>query len=233
MNGGYARSVSVVHTVYHPGTPGPDPLPTVVAIHGHGANGFDLLGLGPYLAAGRVLVICPEAEFVLQPGLLSFTWFETAPPQRRTEREFERVATALDEFLVEAVPRYGGDPRRTVLLGFSQGGTLAYRLGLAAPERYRGVAALSTWLPEEAEERADRKGIAAMPLLVQHGLDDPMIAVDRARDSRDRLHALGVPVDYREYPMAHEIRPDSMRDLSTWLECVLDLPEVGAAASSE
>ena len=34
-----------VHTVYHPGTEGP--LPTVIAIHGHGANGFDLLGLAP------------------------------------------------------------------------------------------------------------------------------------------------------------------------------------------
>src|SRR5690606_20745009 len=87
---GYARAVSMIHTVYHPGTSGPDALPTVVAIHGHGANGFDLLGLGPYLAAGRVLLLCPEAEFSLQPGLPSFTWFETAPPQRRSEREFER-----------------------------------------------------------------------------------------------------------------------------------------------
>ncbi|MCK9487103.1 MAG: alpha/beta hydrolase-fold protein [Dehalococcoidia bacterium] len=222
--------MSTVHTVFHPGTPGPDPLPTVVAIHGHGANGFDLLGLGPYLAAGRVLLLCPEAEFVLQPGLLSYTWFESAPPQRRTEREFERVTAILDEFIVEAVPRYGGDPDRTVLMGFSQGGTLAYRLGLAAPARFRGVAALSTWLPEEAEARAERSGLAALPLLVQHGLDDTMIDVERARDSRDRLHTLGAQVDYREYPMAHEIRPESMRDLSAWLERVLELPEVGTGA---
>ncbi len=221
--------MSIVHTVFHPGTPGPDPVPTVVAIHGHGANGFDLLGLGPYIAAGRVLLLCPEAEFVLQPGLLSFTWFEALPPQRRSEREFERVTAILDEFITEAVPRYGGDPNRTVILGFSQGGSLAYRLGLAAPSRFRGVAALSTWLPEEAEARAERAGLASLPLLVQHGLEDPLIAVDRARDSRDRLHALGAEADYREYPMAHEIRPESLRDLSDWVERVLDLPPVGQA----
>lgn len=220
--------MSLVHAVYHPGTPGPDPVPTVVAIHGHGANGFDLLSLGPYVAAGRVLLLCPEAEFVLQPGLLSFTWFESAPPQRRSEREFERVSGLLDEFITEAVPRYGGDPSRTVLLGFSQGGTLAYRLGLAAPERFRGVAALSTWLPEEAESHATRgQPLASLPLLVQHGTEDPLIAVDRARDSRDRLTGLGLTPDYREYPMAHEIRPESLRDLSEWLERVLDLPPVG------
>jgi phospholipase/carboxylesterase len=228
--------VSLIHTVYNPGEPSvegahgaAEPLPTVVAIHGHGANGFDLLGLGPYLAAGRVLLICPEAEFVLQPGLLSYTWFETAPPARRSEREFERVTAALSDFIRDAVPRYGGDPARTALIGFSQGGTLAYRLGLAEPSRFRGVAALSTWLPDEAAERAERGPAGTLPLLVQHGTDDPMISVDRARESRERLNALGASPDYREYPMGHEIRPDSMRDLSEWLERVLEIPSLTAS----
>lgn len=218
--------MNVTHTVFNPGTPATGPLPTVVAIHGHGANGFDLLGLGPYLAGGRLLVICPEAEIVLQPGALSFTWFETAPPARRTAKEFERVTTRLRDFIAEAVPRYGGDPERIVLLGFSQGGTLAYRLGLGEPGRYRGVAALSTWLPEEAEEHADREQVPTFPLLVQHGTNDPAIAIDRARDSRDRLLALGATpqhMEYVEYSMAHEIRPESMAHLSGWLERVLDL----------
>lgn len=231
--------MSLIHTVYNPGTTGlegalasemaaGEPLPTVVAIHGHGANSFDLLGLGPYLASGRVLLLCPEAEFVLQPGLLSYTWFETAPPASRSEREFERVTAALSDFIREAVPRYGGDPARVALIGFSQGGTLAYRLGLAEPDRYRGVAALSTWLPEEAEARAARGEVGSLALFVQHGADDPMIHVDRARDSRDRLNALGASPDYREYPMGHEIRPDSMHDLSEWLERVLELPAVAS-----
>ncbi|MEX2373277.1 MAG: alpha/beta hydrolase-fold protein [Dehalococcoidia bacterium] len=221
----------MVHTVYHPDTPASGgPLPTLVAIHGHGANAFDLLGLGPYIAGGRVLLLCPEAEFVLQPGLLSFTWFESAPPARRTEREFERVTAALRDFITEAVPRYGGDPDRTALAGFSQGGTLAYRLALGDPARFRGVAALSTWLPEEAEAHADREALAALPVLVQHGADDPMVDVTRARESRDRLHALGATPDYREYPMAHEIRPEALRDFSDWAGRVLGLPPVGEPA---
>jgi phospholipase/carboxylesterase len=210
----------MIHTVYHPGLAGP--LPTVVAVHGHGANGFDLLGLGPYLAAGRVLLLCPEAEFELQPGAPSFTWFETAPPARRTAHEFERVAARLRNFVQEAVPRYGGDPERTLIIGFSQGGTLAYRLGLAEPSTYRGLAALSTWLPDEAVDAKDERA-ATMPVFVQHGSDDQMVNVDRARESRDRLNAIGVQPDYREYPMGHEIRPDSLRDLSDWIERTLGL----------
>src|SRR5690606_29517824 len=73
-------ATSIVHATYHPGTPGP--LPTVVAIHGHGANSFDLLGLAPYLVGGRALVVCPQAEFELQAGALSYTWFEGMPGGR-------------------------------------------------------------------------------------------------------------------------------------------------------
>ncbi|MDA0815254.1 MAG: alpha/beta hydrolase-fold protein, partial [Chloroflexi bacterium] len=164
----------IVHTVYHPGAPGP--LPTVVAIHGHGANGFDLLGLAPYLGGGQVLVICPEAEFVLQPGAPSYTWFEVEPggrPGQRSSEEFERVATKLTAFIESAVPSYGGDPLRTAILGFSQGGTLAYRLGLGDPDRYRGVAALSTWLPPEVDPLVDRAQPSNLRMIVQHGTEDP------------------------------------------------------------
>ncbi|MDA1010403.1 MAG: alpha/beta hydrolase-fold protein [Chloroflexi bacterium] len=214
-----------VHAVYHSGDAGP--LPTLVAIHGHGANGFDLLGLAPYLAGGRLLILCPQAEFVLQPGALSYTWFDAQAgerPGQRSPEEFERVAGTLQAFVDVAVPRYGGDPQRTALLGFSQGGTLAYRLGLGAPGRYRGVAALSTWMPPEAEEQADRDAAVALPLLIQHGTEDQLVTVDRARDSRDRLVAMGLAPDYREYSMAHEIRPSSLGDLTQWLERVLNLP---------
>jgi phospholipase/carboxylesterase len=75
----------------------------------------------------------------------------------------------------------------------------------------------------------ERGPAGTLPLLVQHGADDPMISVDRARESRERLNALGATPDYREYPMGHEIRPDSMRDLSQWLERVLEIPSLAAS----
>ncbi len=224
-------SAPIVHTIYHPGAPGP--LPTVVAIHGHGANGFDLLGLAPYLGGGQVLVICPEAEFVLQPGAPSYTWFDATAggrPGQRSPEEYERVTGNLRAFIESAVPSYGGDPLRTVVLGFSQGGTLAYRLGLGDPERYRGVAALSTWLPPEVDPLVERSRASKLRMIVQHGTDDPMIEVARARESRDRLVALGVTPDYHEYAMAHEIRPEGLADLNRWLAEVLELPSVGASA---
>ena len=57
-----------------------------------------------------------------------------------------------------------------------------------------------------------------LPVLVQHGTSDPMIPVDRGRETRDRLIRMGVDLSYREYEMQHELRPESLRDLVTWLD---------------
>ena len=130
----------------------------------------------------------------------------------------------MSEFIDEATAAYHVDPERRVVLGFSQGGSLAYRLGLGDPSRFAGLAALSTWLPDEAAEHADTVRLGDFPVLVQHGSQDPLVKVDRGQLSRDRLIAMGVTPEHHEYPMQHSIGPESLRDLSDWLERVLQLP---------
>src|SRR6202521_4969930 len=51
-------SMRLIHTLYEPAGEGPHP--TLIAMHGYGANALDLLGLAPYIADGRFLVICPQ-----------------------------------------------------------------------------------------------------------------------------------------------------------------------------
>jgi predicted esterase len=60
--------------------------------------------------------------------------------------------------------------------------------------------------------------VESLPTLVQHGTQDPMIEIGRARDSVERLRELRLPLTYLEYEMGHEIRPKSLMDLSAWLE---------------
>ena len=45
-----------------------------------------------------------------------------------------------------------------------------------------------------------------------------MVPVDRARESRQQLTALGVALTYREYEMGHEICAEALRDIVTWLD---------------
>ena len=207
-----------VHAVWRPAAPAP--LPTLIALHGHGAHCQDLAPLAPMLADGRLQVICPQAEFRLEGAPYShapmFTWMKRGANDRPLDGELERVAGALSSFIDRVCERYDVDTKRLALMGFSQGGSLAYRLALSEPHRWQGAAMLSTWLSDEAADDV-HPDAADLPLLVQHGTNDPLVEIDRGRNSRDRLQAMRMNLDYREYPMQHEIGRQSIHDLSAWL----------------
>lgn len=125
----------------------------------------------------------------------------------------------LKIFLDECLKRYPIDPQKLVVLGFSQGGVMAYSLALENPERFAALVVLSSWLPREMVVQLEIPStVQSLPALVQHGTRDPMIEVGRARDSVARLRELRLPLTYREYEMGHEIGPRSLFDLSAWLE---------------
>jgi phospholipase/carboxylesterase len=215
--------MNLVHTAYVP--EGDGPFPTIVAIHGFGANANDLLGLAPFLHGGRAQVVAPQGPLGLalpdRPGVVvGFAWFQirsgAEPPD---PGEFERAAKLLDEFVERTLERYPVDRRHLVLLGFSQGGVMAYDMFLRQPERYAGLAALSSWLPGElAGRRPPSEGHKGRPVLVMHGTQDPMIPLERAQESRDALLPYGVSLTYREFEMGHEVGPDALKTLIEWLE---------------
>jgi phospholipase/carboxylesterase len=212
--------VELAYTAYEP--PGDGRHPTIVALHGWGASAFDLLGLAPYLAGGRFMMICPQGPLEVplnDAGAVGFGWFPLSGVQPAIEGPLEEAAAELERFLEAALARYPIDPRKLVLLGFSQGGVLAYRLALAAPRRYAGLAALSSWLPPQMLAKLPEvEGRDELPTLVQHGTADEIIAVARAQQSLEALRALRVPVTYREYAMGHELNGESLTDLARWLE---------------
>ncbi|MCC6847891.1 MAG: alpha/beta fold hydrolase [Deltaproteobacteria bacterium] len=212
--------MDLAHTLYEP--EGDGPHPTIVALHGWGASAFDLMGLAPYFGGGRFQVICPQGPLEVPLGMagaVGFGWFPLSATQPAIEGPVEDAAARLERFLETVLARYAVDRRKLVLLGFSQGGVLAYRLALAAPRRFAGLVALSSWLPPQmAAALPAAEGRDELPTLVQHGTADEIIAVARAQQSIETLRTLRVPASYREYDMGHEISAESLADLSQWLE---------------
>ena len=119
-----------------------------------------------------------------------------------------------------AASRYPVDPAALVVLGFSQGGVMAYDLALREPARFAGLVALSSWLPRARSPGTptERPGRGELPTFVCHGSEDPMIPWRPGRTSRDTLLASASSHRYREYEMGHEIRAEALRDLVDWLE---------------
>lgn len=211
--------MELLHTAHVPA--GDGPFPTVLALHGWGASAHDLLGLAPILHGGRALVLCPQGPIAIQtgPGTMGYGWFPISQGRPPDETAVSMAQGLLEIFLEDACAKYPVDPAKLVLAGFSQGGFMAYRLALTTPERFAGLLAMSSWLPPEwAEKLQPQEAHAALPALVVHGSEDPMVPVARAYAARDALLALKVPVAFREHAMGHEIRPEALRDILAWLE---------------
>ena len=212
--------MELIHTIYEPSGDGPHP--TMLTLHGRGANALDLLGLAPYICGGKFLMICPQGplETPIGPGAFGYAWYPMSMGGPPDVGAILSSREKLQQFLDACLKRYPIDAKKLVVLGFSQGGVMAYSLALSNPERFAGLAVLSSWLPNELIPKLsiNNEAVQSLPTIVQHGSQDQMIEIQRAKDSVERLRALRVPLTYRDYDMGHEITPRSLTDLSAWLE---------------
>jgi phospholipase/carboxylesterase len=112
--------------------------------------------------------------------------------------------------------------RKIVLAGFSQGGAIVLQTALRHPERLAGLMALSTYLPLAGSvEKEASAASKALPIFMAHGRFDDIIPIDRATRSRDFLTELGYRVAWHEYPMAHSVCAEEIRDISDFLATIL------------
>lgn len=211
------------HLVREPADGGQAPPPLLLLLHGVGSNEDDLFALAPYLDE-RFLLVSPRAPVALDYG--GYGWFriEFTPLGMVADVEqAKRSLRMLPGFVDELVGAYGADARRVYLMGFSQGAMMSLALMLTRPEKVAGVVAMSGRLPRQVlEVEPDREALTGKPVLVTHGLYDPILPVENGRDARDYLAALPVALTYREYPMGHEVSAESLRDVAGWLTKTLD-----------
>jgi len=207
---------------------GREPRAAVIWLHGLGADGHDFEPIVPELgmpaAAPPVRFVFPHAP--LQPvtingGAVMRAWYDVTGDGRQ-DAAGVRSSQAHVEALIARERARGVAARAIVLAGFSQGGAMALQTGLRYPERLAGILALSAYLP--LPDTVANEAHAAnrdVPIVMSHGIQDPVIPLSWARRSRDHLVALGYAVDWREYPMPHSVCAEEIEDVGRWLRLVL------------
>ena len=209
---------------------GPAPRAAVIWMHGLGADGHDFEPIVPELDLPDSLPVrfvfphAPMRPVTINAGMVMRAWYDVAGQggTRREDEEGVRASQRAIEALIEREKKRGLTAGQIVLAGFSQGGAMALQTGLRHPERLAGLLVLSSFLPLPDTLAAEASlANRDVPIFMAHGTHDPLIPVSRARDSRDRLLALGYRVQWREYPMAHAVCAEEIADLSAWLRRVL------------
>lgn len=196
-----------------------DKNPVLLLLHGYGSNEADLFSFAAELPA-EYYVISLRAPHDLQYG--SYAWYAinfdadaskfSDLDQARTAREL--VLATLDELQ----KKYPIDAQAVTLIGFSQGAILSYAIALSYPDRIQRVAALSGYLNAEiAVAGFENNPLNALQLFASHGTVDQVIPVEWARKAPVLLGAMGISIDFHEYPIGHGVSPQNFYDLRQWL----------------
>ena len=197
-----------------------EPAGALVLFHGRGADEHDLFPLLDALDPERRLVgVTPRGPLSLPPG--GAHWYELGgigTPERET---FSASYAAASAWLESFVSEHGVGYDRVVLGGFSQGGVMAYSLGLGAGRpRPAAILAFSCFIPTVEGFELDLSP-PLPPIAIGHGTLDPVIEVEWGRRARALLESAGAKVLYRETPMFHQIDPEFVREVADWLGSIL------------
>lgn len=203
---------------------------SVIWLHGLGADGHDFVPIVPELhlaPRGELRFVFPHAPVrpvTVNNGVPMRAWYdirELSAAGRQDEAGVRASAARVDA-LVERERGRGVAAQRIVIAGFSQGGAIALHAALRYPQRLGGIMALSTYLP--LHESVAREASAAnrdLPILMCHGLHDPVLPYALGEQSRDFLAALGYSITWKPYPMQHEVCRDEIGDIAAWLTATL------------
>jgi phospholipase/carboxylesterase len=101
---------------------------------------------------------------------------------------------------------------QTILAGFSQGGAMTLDVGLQLP--LAAVMVLSGYAHAPIQIGTD----IVPNVLMVHGRSDLVVPVQAAEQARDQLIQLGVPVQYHEISMGHEIDPVVLKLMQSFIE---------------
>jgi phospholipase/carboxylesterase len=207
-----------------------EPPPLLILFHGYGANKDDLIGLAD-LMDPRLHVISPQApidltQYGMPGGRAWFNLHQDASGEIQYDAEGARSAVHIAAtFVNEAIETISCDPKRVMVMGFSQGAMLAHSLLLMNMVPLAGIAGCSGRLVEELFEShpgskaagACGDSIAAgLPVLLTHGTLDDLIPVSNGHALRDLYQRTPAAVTYVEEPIGHGIGPEATEALAAW-----------------
>lgn len=195
----------------------------IIWLHGLGASGNDFVPMVEHLqfptAAIRFLFPnAPQLPVTINQGMVMPAWYDITEMNidrtidSKQLRESAKAVHALIDEQVEA----GVDSRRIIVAGFSQGGAVGYEAALTYPKPLGGLMAHSTYFATASDIQIHSAN-AGLPLLIQHGTQDPVVPESLGKKAVEELTDKGFQPVYQTYPMPHSLCLEQVQAMHKWL----------------
>ncbi|MCA1778492.1 MAG: carboxylesterase [Xanthomonadaceae bacterium] len=206
---------------------GPSPEYAIIWLHGLGADGNDFAPIVPQLRSAQSRAVrfvfphAPVRAVTVNNGMSMRAWYDILGFEISRDQDAAGIRQSLDEVqkLVQRELERGIRPERLLLAGFSQGGAIALRLGLAQQTGLGGVIALSCYLLQaDGMDSWLTEAGATTPVFMAHGSRDPIVPIQLGRQSAELLARANVPVEWSEWNMQHAVNPEEILAMDRWIE---------------
>ena len=189
----------------------PKQAPTLLLLHGTGADEYDLLNLGTALM--------PSANLLSVRGLVSEhgmnRFFVRFADGSFDEQSIIDNVEDLSAWLSAAADEYQFDRSKVYAVGFSNGANTAGAFLLLHPEQLAGVIAFGT--TKSFAKSPAQPSLAGKKVWIANGAVDGYSPIEKTRQMIDELESLGAEVQYLEHSGGHTIVLDHVQEINRQL----------------
>ncbi len=223
-----SRVVADVRVIAPEGVTSWGRYPLVVGLHGYGDNGENFAALFARREIEAPFIYCvPEAPYAFSGGSrVAMSWGFGGPGVPLAAEL--RSALLAEEYILEVVRavkrEYPVDEQKVFVLGFSQGASMAFRMGLRHSDVFSAAIPVGGWLvPGEFTPAQMARARKESLIFVCHSPEDRMVTFDACERAIEFLDQAGIRHSLLRYEGGHSLPVNLLKRIVSWL----DAPQAG------
>jgi phospholipase/carboxylesterase len=134
-----------------------------------------------------------------------------------SEASCDFLADYVFEAIGEVQTRLNIHTRRIFLVGYGEGASAAYRLGLGMPERFAGIVSVNGWLPRCRGPMIWLPEARRLRVLIAHGRDNRLVPVWAAQQAHRILLTAGIDTNLQLLASGHRIQTQLLKLINEWI----------------
>jgi phospholipase/carboxylesterase len=200
------------------------PVASVIWLHGLGASGDDFspvveaMTLPESFPVRFVFPHAPSIPVTVNQGYVMPAWYdilEMGAQRKINTDQLLASAEKINELIDREIAR-GVRSENILLVGFSQGGAVAYQAALNCNKPLGGLFALSTYFATSQVIECHELN-RNIPISIQHGSHDNVVHEALGKNAFSDLQRMGYKPSYKTFPIEHTVCLEQINEIKAFL----------------